>query len=150
MMEQRPGSNARSLLRISLILQCLKCEGCLVVRSGHGPQAEVAQVFGLEPLVEVGGRHLEGPEEEQRNEEEKETGEENNHHTTHKCTCMDGMTRARQLEPRCDTLCIYELRSVCSVLSVVHVHVRDSVFVDHRVVLKVAVDVAIIYAVICS
>ena len=126
------------------------CEGCLVVRSGHGPQAEVAQVFGLEPLVEVGGRHLEGLEEEQRNEEEKETGEENNHHTTHRCTCMDGMTRARQLEPRCDTLCIYELRSVCSVLSVVHVHVRDSVFVDHRVVLKVVVDVAIIYAVICS
>ena len=27
-------------------------------------------------LVELGGRHLEGPEEEQRNEEEKETGEE--------------------------------------------------------------------------
>ena len=52
------------------------CEGCLVVRGGHGPQAEVAQGFGLEPLVELGGRHLEGPEEEQRNEEEKETGEE--------------------------------------------------------------------------
>ena len=100
--------------------------------------------------MEVGGRHLEGLEEEPRNEEEKETGEENNHHTTHRCTCMDGMTRARQLEPRCDTLCIYELRSVCSVLSVVHVHVRDSVFVDHRVVLKVVVDVAILYAVICS
>ena len=43
---------------------------------GHGPQAEVAQAFGLELLVELGGRHLEGPEEEQRNEEEKETGEE--------------------------------------------------------------------------
>ena len=28
------------------------CEGCLVVRSGHGPQAEVAQGFGPEPLVE--------------------------------------------------------------------------------------------------
>ena len=121
-----------------------------MVRTGHGPQAEVAQVFGLEPLVELGGRHLEGLEEEQRNEEEKETGEENNHHTTHRCTCMDGMTRARQLEPRCDTMCINELRSVCSVLSVVHVHVRDSVYIDHRVVLKVVVDVAIIYAVICS
>ena len=47
-------------------------------------------------------------------------------------------------------MCINELRSVCSVLSVVHVHVRDSVYVDHRIVLKVAVDVAIIYAVICS
>ena len=45
-------------------------------------------------------------------------------------------------------MCINELRSVCSVLSVVHVHVRDGVYVDHRVVLKVAVDVAIIYAVI--
>ena len=96
------------------------------------------------------GRHLEGLEEEQRNGEEKETGEENNHHTTHKWTCMDGMTRARQLEPRCDMRCINEMRSVCSGLSVVHVHVRDSVYVDHRVVLKVVVDVAIIYAVICS
>ena len=47
-----------------------------MVRSGHGPQAEVAQGFGLQPLVELGGRHLEGPEEEQRNKEEKETGEE--------------------------------------------------------------------------
>ena len=81
-----------------------KCEGCLVVRTGHGPQAEVAQVFGLELLVELGGRHLEGLEEEQQNGEEKETGEENNHHKTHKWTCMDGMTRARQLEPRCDTM----------------------------------------------
>ena len=63
---------------------------------------------------------------------------------------MDGMTRARHLEPRCDMRCINEMRSVCSVLSVVHVHVRDSVFVDHRDVLKVVVDVAIIYAVICS
>ena len=50
------------------------CEGCLVVRSGHGPQAEVAQGFGPQPLVELGRRHLEGPEEEQRNEEEKGDG----------------------------------------------------------------------------
>ena len=47
-----------------------------MVRSGHGPQAEVEQGFGLQLLAELGGRHLEGPEEEQRNEEEKETGEE--------------------------------------------------------------------------
>ena len=47
-----------------------------MVRSGHGPQAEVAQGFRLELLVELGGRHLEGLEEEQRNGEEKETGEE--------------------------------------------------------------------------
>ena len=55
-----------------------------MVITGHGPQAEVAQVFGHELLVELGGRHLEGLEEEQRNGEEKETGEENNNHTTHK------------------------------------------------------------------
>ena len=29
------------------------CEGCLVVRSGHGPQAEVAQGVGPGPLVEL-------------------------------------------------------------------------------------------------
>ena len=46
---------------------------------------------------------------------------------------------------RCDTMCINELRSVCSVLSVVHVHVRDSVYGVHRVWLKVDVVVAIIY-----
>ena len=47
-------------------------------------------------------------------------------------------------------LCINEQRSVCSVLRVVHVHVRDGVYVVHRVWLKVDVVVAIIYAVICS
>ena len=52
----------------------ITCEGCLVVRTGHGPQAEVAQVFGLELLVELGGRHLEGLEEEQWNGEEKGDG----------------------------------------------------------------------------
>ena len=46
---------------------------------------------------------------------------------------------------RCDTMCINEQRSVCSVLSVVHVHVRDSVYGVHRVWLKVDVVVAIIY-----
>ena len=56
------------------------------------------------------------------------------------------------LSHKCDVtrLCINEQRAVCSVLRVVHVHVRDSVNVDHRVVLKHVVDVAIIYAVICS
>ena len=29
------------------------CEGCLVVRSDHGPQAEVAQGVGPGPLVEL-------------------------------------------------------------------------------------------------
>ena len=45
-----------------------------MVRSGHGPQAEVAQGFGPQLLVELGRRHLEGLEEEQRNEEEKGDG----------------------------------------------------------------------------
>ena len=66
------------------LLQYSDCEGCLVVITGHGPQAEVAQVFRHELLVELGGGRLEGLEEEQRNGEEKETGEENNHHTTHR------------------------------------------------------------------
>ena len=73
------------------------CEGCLVVRSGHGLQAEVAQGVGPQPLVELGRRHLEGLEEEQRNEEEKgRRVKRNNHNATHRCTCMDGMTRARR------------------------------------------------------
>ena len=39
----------------ALMMERLKlfCEGCLVVRSGHGPQAEVAQGVGPEPLVEL-------------------------------------------------------------------------------------------------
>ena len=51
-----------------------KCEGCLVVISGHGPQAEVAQVFGHELLVDSGGGRLEGLEEEQRKGEEQGDG----------------------------------------------------------------------------
>ena len=48
------------------------------------PKRIVAQVFGLELVVELGEGHLKGLEEEQRNREEKETGEENDNHTTHK------------------------------------------------------------------
>ena len=33
-------------------------------------------------------------------------------------------------------LCINERRAVCSVLRVVHVHVRDGVHIVHRIVLK--------------
>ena len=42
------------------------------------------------------------------------------------------------LSHRCDVtqLCINERRAVCSVLRVVHVHVRDSVHVVHRIWLK--------------
>ena len=56
------------------------------------------------------------------------------------------------LSHRCDvTRCASMNSAQCaSVLSVVHVHVRDSVYVVHRVWLKVDVVVAIIYAVICS
>ena len=40
---------------------------------------------------------------------------------------------------RCDTVRINGRRAVCSVLRVVRVHVRDSVLVVHRIVLKHAV-----------
>ena len=42
------------------------------------------------------------------------------------------------LSHRCDVtrLCINGRRAVCSVLRVVHVHVRDGVHVVHRIVLK--------------
>ena len=42
------------------------------------------------------------------------------------------------LSQRCDVipLCINGRRAVCSVLRVVHVHVRDGVLVVHRIVLK--------------
>ena len=69
---------------VRLPVGLITCEGCLVVITDHGPQAEVAQVFGHELLVDRGGGRLESLEEEQRNKEEKETGEENNHHTTHR------------------------------------------------------------------
>ena len=45
---------------------------------------------------------------------------------------------------------IYEMRSVCSGLSVVRDHVHASVNVDHHVVLKHVHDVAIVCAVFCS
>ena len=42
------------------------------------------------------------------------------------------------LSHRCDVtpMCINERRAVCSVLRVVHVHVRDGVHIVHRIVLK--------------
>ena len=61
-----------------------ECAGCLVVITDHGPQAEVARVFGHELLVDRGEGRLEGLEEERQKREEKEIGEENNHHTTHR------------------------------------------------------------------
>ena len=42
-----------SVHEVHVLLGLITCEGCLVVRSGHGPQAEVAQGVGLEPLVEL-------------------------------------------------------------------------------------------------
>ena len=41
-----------SAVHLCAYLVFSRCEGCLVVRSGHGPQAEVAQGVGPEPLVE--------------------------------------------------------------------------------------------------
>ena len=47
-------------------------------------------------------------------------------------------THETNLSHRCDVtpMCINERRAVCSVLRVVHVHVRDGVLVVHRIVLK--------------
>ena len=45
-----PRSQNRPSSRLAVKLMC---EGCLVVRSGHGPQAEVAQGVGPGPLVEL-------------------------------------------------------------------------------------------------
>ena len=110
-----------------------------MVGCDHGPQAEVAQGVGPGPLVELGGRHLEGLEEEQRNEEEKETGEEKQpqRNTQVHMHGWDDACKA-DLSHRCDVtpLCINGRRAVCSVLRVVHVHVRDGVLVVHRIVLK--------------
>ena len=52
-----------------------------MVISGHGPQAEVARVFGHELLVDSGEGRLEGLEEERQKREEEEIDEENNQHT---------------------------------------------------------------------
>ena len=42
-----------SVHEVQVLLGLITCEGCLVVRSGHGPQAEVAQGVGPGPLVEL-------------------------------------------------------------------------------------------------
>ena len=75
---------------------------------------------------------------------------------------MDDMDDAYEadLSHRCDVtpMCINGRRAVCSVLRVVHVHVRDGVLVVHRSVLKrdvvmregVRIDVAIIVYRKCS
>ena len=42
-----------SVHEVRVLLGLITCERCLVVRSGHGPQAEGAQGVGLEPLVEL-------------------------------------------------------------------------------------------------
>ena len=64
---------------------------------------------------------------------------ENNQDATHKCTLhgWDDACKA-DLSHRCDVtpLCINGRHAVCSVLRVVHVHVRDGVHVVHRIVLK--------------
>ena len=64
---------------------------------------------------------------------------ENNQDATHRCN-MHGWDDACEadLSHRCDVtpMCINERRAVCSVLRVVHVHVRDGVLVVHRIVLK--------------
>ena len=42
-----------SVHEVQALVGLITCEGCLVFRSGHGPQAEVAQGVGPGPLVEL-------------------------------------------------------------------------------------------------
>ena len=42
-----------SVHEVQVLLGLITCEGCLMVRSDHGPQAEVAQGVGPGPLVEL-------------------------------------------------------------------------------------------------
>ena len=46
--------------------------------------------------------------------------------------CKADLSHRRDVTP----MCINERRAVCSILRVVHVHVRDGVYVVHRIVLK--------------
>ena len=50
------------------------CEGCLVVITDHGPQAEVARALGHELLVDSGEGRLESLEEERQKREEQGDG----------------------------------------------------------------------------
>ena len=59
---------------VRLPVGLITCEGCLVVITGHGPQAEVAQVFGHELLVDSGEGRLESLEGEQQKGEEQGDG----------------------------------------------------------------------------
>ena len=54
-----------------------------MVRSGHGPQAEVAQGVGPGPLVELRGEHQEGLEGERWDEVENRRDEEKSTKTQH-------------------------------------------------------------------
>ena len=59
---------------VRLPVGLITCEGCLVVITDHGPQAEVARVFGHELLVDSGEGRLEGLEEERQKREEQGDG----------------------------------------------------------------------------
>ena len=84
------------------------CEGCLVVRSGHGPQAEVAQGVGPGPLVELWGEHQERLEGERWDEVKDRTSEEKTTTKTQHTSAHAWMGWRVQggLEPqvRCDTI----------------------------------------------
>ena len=115
------------------------CEGCLVVRSGHGPQAEVAQGVGPGPLVELWGEHQEGLEGERWDEVKDRRDEEKTTTTQHTQVHMHGWDDACKADLSHGamwTVRINGRRAVCSVLRVVRVHVRDGVLVVHRIVLK--------------
>ena len=109
-----------------------------MVRSGHGPQAEVAQGVGpkLLALRRTSGRAGRRAVERSRGRGQSRRNQPQRNTQVH----MHGWDDAckADLSHRCDVtqLCINERRAVCSVLRVVHVHVRDGVYVVHRIALK--------------
>ena len=60
--------------KVRLPVGLITCEGCLVVITDHGPQAEVARALGHELLVDSGEGRLESLEEERQKREEQGDG----------------------------------------------------------------------------
>ena len=95
----------------------------------------------LDLSLSAEGKHQEGLEGERWDEVEDKTGEERKQPQRKTQVHMHGWDDACKADlshGRCDVtpMCINGRRAVCSILRVVHVHVRDGVLVVHRFVLK--------------
>ena len=123
-----------SVHEVHVLLGLITCEGCLVVRSGHGPQAEVAQGgwtwtsrgtlrktsrrAGRRAVERSRGRRRVKRKQPQRNTQVHMHG-------------WDDACKADLSHGAMWTVRINGRRAVCSVLRVVRVHVRDVVHVVH-------------------